>query len=496
MDDNRFRRPQPVTPWTGTKHTLVDGSICPQINVKNKLFIGSEDCLTLNVYVPKGKGPFPVMVWIYGGGFKVGDKSEFGLYAGQNFAKQGVVLVAGNYRLAALGYLALDDLMDEDEDRSTGNYAMQDQVAVLEWVQRNIKAFQGDPNHVTIFGESAGAISVWWHLVSPRSQGLFHAAMSESGGADGKDWFFMEGKQAMDWGEHYALGLGCDRSKLQSTEFLACMRALSTSDVMTHTFDANSPALSGYVPPLYPYLSWAPVIDGSKAGTLALPFELLRKGEFARVPMLAGTNHDEGIGFIKRVAELPGCGTYPLTTDGLKKTMLHIIPGSNATLADIVLNYYQKQGTDPNDVAAVFFRDFAFACPTRRGLRAMSQQDTANDHFMYRWSYIGDWRGFNAPGEDNHASELYFVWNNPFPPVLHRFSAQDQAMATIMNTMWSNFGKSHNPNFPTQVQTNGVTWPVYNSTTEQYLILQSQPTVEDALLEENCLFLDSMFGYN
>jgi para-nitrobenzyl esterase len=190
VGNNRFKPPQPVTPWTEVKDCYYEGNICPQIDIDGIQLLGEEDCLYLDIYAPETlpAKPLPVMVWIYGGGWTLGDKYEFGLYNPTSWIqKQPHIHVAMNYRLAVFGFLALDELMKESG--TTGNYGLQDQSAVLIWVQKNIKGFGGDPNSVTIFGESAGGFSVCWHLVNPMSAGLFHAAIMESGTCDSKSFF-------------------------------------------------------------------------------------------------------------------------------------------------------------------------------------------------------------------------------------------------------------------------------------------------------------------
>jgi para-nitrobenzyl esterase len=195
-----------VTPWDQPRLTIAQANICTQLHVISFLEIGSEDCLYLDVYVPPGmpaNAKLPVMVWIYGGGYTVGDDWEFTLYDAQNLVKRSdVIIVAPNYRLGAFGFLSNPDLKAEDSKGSTGNYGLQDQNLALQWVQQNIANFGGDPSRVTIFGESAGAFSVCWHLVSPLSTGLFTAAIMESGTCDSTQ-FFQEPKISFSYSESW-----------------------------------------------------------------------------------------------------------------------------------------------------------------------------------------------------------------------------------------------------------------------------------------------------
>ena len=192
VGDLRWRPPQPAAPWTGVRQAAEFGADCMQGRFGPPPAPGappapapSEDCLFLNVWRPASATPtakLPVMVWIHGGGFMGGSGSS-PITSGTQFAKQGVVLVSLNYRLGRFGFFAFPALSRERPDETKGNYAYMDQIAALQWVKRNIAAFGGDPNNVTIFGFSAGGVSVHSLLASPMARGLFHKAIAESGGS-------------------------------------------------------------------------------------------------------------------------------------------------------------------------------------------------------------------------------------------------------------------------------------------------------------------------
>jgi para-nitrobenzyl esterase len=185
----RWVPPQPVTPWTGTRDAKAFGSDCMQqpfpMDAAPSRASLSEDCLFVNVWRPAdaSKG-LPVMVWIHGGGFVNGGSSP-AVYDGTNFAKQGVILVSLNYRLGRFGFFGFPALTAERPDGPLVNYGYMDQIAALKWVQKNIAAFGGDPNNVTVFGESAGGGSVHTLVTSPLTAGLFNKAIIESGGGRG-----------------------------------------------------------------------------------------------------------------------------------------------------------------------------------------------------------------------------------------------------------------------------------------------------------------------
>src|SRR5437867_3304244 len=195
----RWKAPQPVKPWSGVKQASAFGSSCMQDANFAKIFGASapinEDCLYLNVWTPaKTAGDaLPVLVWIYGGGF-VGGMTSAPVYDGTRLAEKGVVLVSVAYRLGAFGFLAHPELTRES-GKGSGNYGLQDQIAGLKGVKANIARFGGDPNRVTIFGESAGGIAVSMLAASPAAKGLFQRAVSESGGSFGPPRFANEGGQ-------------------------------------------------------------------------------------------------------------------------------------------------------------------------------------------------------------------------------------------------------------------------------------------------------------
>jgi len=186
VGERRWREPQPVTPWSGVRVTDTFAPACMQTGVSmpgETPPVVSEDCLYLNLWTPaKNAGAhLPVLVWIYGGGFTNGSAS-MPLYWGDRLAHKGVIVVTLSYRVGPFGFLAHPELTRESPHHTSGNYGLLDQIAALEWVQRNITAFGGDPGRVTIAGQSAGATSVSLLMASPRARGLFQRAIAQSGG--------------------------------------------------------------------------------------------------------------------------------------------------------------------------------------------------------------------------------------------------------------------------------------------------------------------------
>ncbi|RIV80100.1 carboxylesterase [Aurantiacibacter xanthus] len=284
VGDLRWRAPQPVQPWSGVRETTQYSNDCMQVPFPSDAApLGTEpaeDCLYANVWRPaQGGDDLPVMVWIYGGGFVNGGASP-PTYSGANLARQGVIFVSFNYRLGRFGTFAFPQLSEENPDGVLGSYFMLDQVAALQWVQENIKAFGGDPDNVTIIGESAGGMSVHNLVTSPLSQGLFERAVVMSGGSAQSDG----GNRLADieqFGVNLARQYGIDPD---ASDALDRLRALSAEQVT----DGLSMMARGDGPPTYA----GPFVDGTALVDLD---EAYASGKFARVPMMIGaTSADMG----------------------------------------------------------------------------------------------------------------------------------------------------------------------------------------------------------
>jgi len=294
----RFRSPVPPAPWAPEILPCFIPSMCPQGEqfIEGEV-IGSEDCLYLDIYTPANystTSKLPGMVWIYGGGWVLGDPWELGLYDATNRVDmRNYVHVGINYRLATLGFLSLEGLRQENSYRSTGNYGLQDQQLALKFIRENIAAFGGDPARVTLFGEGTGGDSVCWHLVSPGSQGLFHSVIMQSGNCDTSSNYYGVA-QAVEFGKSYARLVGCVSS--DDKQLVACMRNLPTTQLLSGW--SGMPSNAPFVPRLWPVMPWGPAIDGTPVGLLDLPLTLIKAGKFNRVPVIVGTNENEGNIFI------------------------------------------------------------------------------------------------------------------------------------------------------------------------------------------------------
>ena len=285
VGDRRWRPPAPVEPWDGVREATAPGAICPQQGLPGGAggAAQSEDCLLLNVWAPlEVAAPLPVMVWIHGGGYRLGSGSGSD---GAPLAAQDVVLVTINYRLNVFGFLAHPALSAESEHGASGNYGLLDMVAALEWVRDNAAAFGGDPNRVTIFGESAGGGAVAALMLAPQAEGLFHRAIAQSTYVHG--WDRPLDAAARGWepaealGERVAEALGAPGA---GAEALAAMRTADTQAVLEAAGAGALFLWSGTV--------WAPNVDG-----WAIPDDPVTMYAAARqhrVPLIAGITANEG----------------------------------------------------------------------------------------------------------------------------------------------------------------------------------------------------------
>ena len=359
----RWQPPQPHAAWTNTLDATKPGNSCPQTRFRGGIS-GSEDCLYLNIYAPQPNGhPLPVMVWIHGGTFVAGSGAQ---YNGHALADKGhLIVVTINYRLGPFGFLAHHAL--DTDSAPSGNYGLLDQQAALRWIKDNIAAFGGDPSRVTIAGESAGAISIGDHLVSPAAAGLFDRAILESG----PFLHMITIGEAEKRGEQFASKLGCI-----GADVVACMRSKSTEDVL-NAIPASAISLG---PPV-----WFPVMDGHLIPTQ--PVEAMADGKFNKVPVINGSNHDEGtlfVAFGKPItAEQYTSGVESRFGDDAKR-MLAAYPLSNYP--------------SPTRASAAGFGDALFSC------RILKAGELLSAHVpVYQYEF----NDANAPN--------VFLPNPPFP---------------------------------------------------------------------------------
>lgn len=386
----------------------------------------SEDCLFLNLWTPTSATPkskLPVMVWIHGGAFVFGSGAQ-GDYSGAPFTSQGIILVSINYRLGRLGFFAFPALSKEHIEEAKGNYAYMDQIAALQWVQQNISVFGGDPGNVTIFGESAGGVSVHSLITIPAAKGLFHKAIIESGG--GRDGV-LTGRpiQKENADPHYPVSaetIGVNFAKRYGIEgtdaaALARLRALNASEIVD---DGQETAGQGG-PPTYS----GPILDGKLVQETAE--SAYKSGRQNRVPIIIGSNSAEvPAGFVNARSKEELLAQFGAVKDEFSAAY---DPGGQTEFAQLL---------------TMVNTDKVWAEPARFTARSVVAK--GNPAYLYLFSYVSDsmrqWMRYGAA----HASEIPYVFDNIRSRNGGQMPALDHKVAKLMSAYWTNFAKTGDPN--------------------------------------------------
>lgn len=492
VGDLRWAAPQSPAKWDGTFDATRFGEQCLQdrsggVEFADKIISGvgisgiprwialrktaattpaeSEDCLFLNVKTANlgGKTAQPVMVWIHGGGHQVGSGSE-SLYQSDNLAERGIVLVTINYRVGIMGYLAHPALAKDSPDGVSGNYGLQDQIAALKWVQDNISAFGGDPNNVTIFGESAGGQAVSEIMASPLADGLYHKAIMQSG-----VYGYKHDRTAMQSGPYPpAENQGQDFFVVAGLAHVdataADLRAIPAADIM-----------SVPVPKGINFRIWMPASDGYVLpNTVA---ETIVANDMNDVPILLGYNADEH-SILFHYDGINDVYTAHPKTQGQAIAALKSRFGPNA---ETLIKSYGFDNPDTRPKAERdMYGDIIFGVSTR----LLAKTHVKNSHVAYLYHFTRKPPSPKQTLDAFHASEIPFVFDNQnlFP-----FSDADLPLTDAMADYWTNFAKTGNPNGRGLPQ-----WPSYDPATDQWLKLDHEIEVVSGLRKEK---LDALEAY-
>ena len=434
----RWKAPQPVKPWSGVRTANAFGP-SPMQNEPTPFSMWSaeflipkepisEDCLYLNVWTGAGSTTEkrPVLVWIYGGGFVSGG-SGVPIYDGEALAQQGVVFVSINYRVGLFGFFAHPALTRESEHQASGNYGLMDQLAALKWVQKNITAFGGDPDNVTIAGQSAGAMSVNCLVASPLANGLFQKAIAHSGASFSRRSPSL--KQAEQEGER--IGHALNASSLNA------LRQLPAATLLSATSELRGPIIDSYVLPDY-------IVD------------IFKRKQQNKVALLTGWNQDEGLalGPIKKAAAFK---EQVQTQYGAQANQfLRYYPATNDSVAA--------------DAQRALGRDVIFGVQNYTWAKVQSQQKYA-PVYVYRFTRkvpaIGEYRKYGA----FHTGEVPYAYDNlkfvdrPWEPV-------DRQLAKTTSSYWINFLKSGDPNGERL-----PAWPAYSTQRQEVMMFGKEAQV-------------------
>lgn len=462
----RFQDPVPIKPWSKRFifNGTVDAPICPQADLLSGQFGGQEDCLMLNIYTHQisAEKLTPVMVWIHGGGFQSGSGNK-DFYGPDLFMDRDIVLVTINYRVGALGFFTTNS------KEAPGNYGLLDQTMALKWVQEHIDRFGGDPNSVTIFGESAGGASVDYHLLSPLSKGLFHGAIAQSG------------TSACVWACHHssytssrtlAAQIGCQNET--DHDLIQCLNTKSAEDfvpIMADPFEGGG-------------IYFMPRIDIERETPFfpAPSAELVKSGQFNHVPLIMGANRDEGTLFM---------GAMGLFTDPEKRKSFEEDPSKLLTLMTMIendaegLDFIQKildqylDRTQPigeqlSEVTKIF-SDRLILKGLDESLTLYTQYNT-KPTYAYYYTHKGNTNLLTLFGlpEDfdavSHGDELPMIFNGDFtaPPT----SVEDLRVSKTLIDLWTSFASSGKPTSDLVPE-----WPSNSAKEPHYLDIKLEPEV-------------------
>jgi para-nitrobenzyl esterase len=456
VGDLRWKAPQRVKPWNGvldcTKFSAspMQDTPVPFMYWPSEFLIPkepiSEDCLYLNVWSKQSSQKKPVLVYIYGGGFRSGG-TACPIYDGKAVAEKGVVFVSINYRVGVFGFLAHPELTRESGYGASGNYALLDMIAALQWVKKNIAIFGGDPDQVTIAGQSAGAFAVSLLCASPKSKGLIKGAIAESGGSilSGKQRPALDLKTAESNGVEYAKSLNCSS--------IAELRKKTAEEILKSNGGLSSPITDGYVIP-------------------ESLLEIYTKGHQNDIPVLLGWNGDDVVISTKRPSSTEFITQVQNTYGSNAAKLLQFYPAANDVIAG-------KSAGDLN-------RDITFGV---QGYAWANIQNKTGKAKVYVYNFNRKLPAYTSETSFGafHSSEIVYAYDNlntlnrPWEPI-------DKTIAGKMSAYWINFIKTGNPNGNDLIK-----WPAFDSKKESILILDQQIESKPLPTKDQLAFLQSIY---
>jgi len=475
IDDLRFKAPLPPKAWKpDVRKAKKHGNICWQFGKYTNIIenyikmsypnpVYSEDCLYLDVYTPNVSLSLPVLVYIHGGAYEIGTAV---IIPSDILALHGVVVVVIQYRLGPFGFLTTGD------SAAPGNFGMMDQVKALKWVKDNIENFGGNPNKVTIFGESAGGTSVSLHLMSPLSKDLFHQAIAESG-VDFSPFAIQPLSFGIGNAKALAGKLGCDAN--DPNAMVTCIREKKDSDIKKAANSASYEESADY-------LTWAPVVD--KNFLHDTPRNLRKRGDFKKVNLMISFNSQEGASSLAVMAKSAAFGLTETVDNGVSPSFLKTflkklarVRNSGEETADLIahaLEFMYTPWPDNSDRYALrsqlvdLIGDYIYFAPSHEVADIHSQvapvyiYEFAHRRILYNTN--PEWMGVV------HADNIPYDFGLPLlPKTLHYFDAADRNVSRFIMGMYANFARSGDPSV------SGVTWERFNSSHRAYLRVDANP---------------------
>jgi len=459
----RWRPPASLQPWSGVRDAAAFGPRCPQLDAADNV-AGDEDCLTLNVWTPADYSPasgLPVLVFIHGGGHVQGAASEQAsdgtyLYDGARLATGArAVVVTLQYRLGALGFVAIPALGGESPSGVAANFGLLDVIAALQWVSRNVASFGGDPTRVLAFGESAGAVETCMLVASPLATGLFSAALMESGACVASPRSVAEA-----FGDGFVTAAGCT----DAADVPACLRGLPLAAVVQAVPAHASVAGRGS--------GFQPAVDGLVLPDL--PESLLAAGRHNRVPLVVGANSDE-----------TGRDAPMLASEAEYRAAVLALVGGIQALADAVVQRYPvaEYGT-PRKAYVALTSDAKFICTARRAARAAASGGSRVWRYFFTHALDNGGAVLHSLGA-THGLELAFVFDH-LDIAGYTPSAGERALATGIVASWGRLAANGDPAGP------GASWPPYDTARDPFQQLEDPLAAGEGVRTAQCDFWDSL----
>lgn len=472
--EGRWKAPVAASPWApAVLDATIAHPVCAQINPAGAL-VGTEDCLRLNIWAPHPSGgpALPVIVWLHAGSFLVTSGAVTASNGTRFVEANDVIVVAPNYRLGAFGFLGHRALRGESLGMA-GNYGLLDQRLALEWVRTHIAAFGGDPNRITVAGQSAGGLSVSLHLVSPGSDGLFDRAIMQGGFASYR-WRTREDGETQ--GDAFATALVC----VDPAQVLACLRS-KTRDQVLRALPVGTEQLAETG-----RTHWSPIVDG-----LIIPDQprwLYERGAFSSVPIIIGSNRDEGWTWVTR--SFPGNITEDQYASALETEF-------GADAAAILAAYPAAEHGSPRAALAQAVTDAEYACGAERLARLIER--TGTPVYLYQFNYAVD---AIVPDRAVHGLDVNFLFGTDVgapiltPPASYVLAGPDLEVSRAMAGYWRRFADTGDPNTEDDTV---VHWQRFNRPegdgrgADKYLILDDPVTTGKRLREAQCEFWEPYF---
>ncbi|XP_060547116.1 cholinesterase-like [Pantherophis guttatus] len=478
----RFQKPLPHPPWKQTLEATSFGDSCPQFifqdvpeaeiwSPKTPL---SEDCLSLNIWVPhpQPSSPVPVLVWIHGGGYLMGT-SSLELFNGAPLAAaENVIVVTINYRLGALGFLYLPPA-------APGNLGLWDQQLALKWVKENAAALGGDPSRVTIFGHSAGGSCVNLHLLAPKSQDLFAQAVIQSGTANAF-WAWRSPEEAKQKSLEFIHLLGC--SKDNTVSIVHCLQTKNISEFIRHEI---SLFFKGGFLVSFPF---RPTTDGEFL--LGEPEKLMEEGQIQAKPVLIGETSDEAASFVHYV--FPNTTHNLINQEQLLKGIQLLVPNATEDFIRTIALRYSEGNQGPAQYRSAlshFYTDRIIACPLIETTRNIRKTGSPVYAYLFAHRHSGsvwpEWIGAT------HGVEVSYVFGTleSTLPFNQTYTEAEARLSRKMMHYWAEFARTGNP---TGLAASKDEWLLYNATEQNFFLLNTEPFQERVI--EHCDFLKSLFS--